>query len=116
MATAGDVRELLDERPDLEPAVEAVLEPDPPFSFDDLDLDSGAFGELVSWGVVEKTGEGYRVPDREAVRRGLAGDVPTESSRPGLELPALPVGRLELVEVYRSFLFGCHAADYNSKH
>lgn len=97
MPTAGEVRDLLDERPDLEPAVEAVLDPEPPFTFDDVAIDSGAFGELVARGVVEKTDQGYRVPDPDAIRRALAGDVPDgHAERPAVSLPALPVTRLEL--------------------
>jgi dolichyl-diphosphooligosaccharide--protein glycosyltransferase len=72
MVTAGDVRSLLADRPELAPAVEAVLAADEPFSFDDLAIDSGQFGELVSRGIVEKSASGdYRVADREAVRSGL---------------------------------------------
>ena len=63
MVTAGDVRELLAERPDLEPAVKAVLAADAPWTFHDVDVDSGAFGELVASGVVERTDDGYRVAD-----------------------------------------------------
>lgn len=52
MGTDGDVQELLEDRPDLEPAVKAVLDADSPFEFDDLGLDSGDFGELVAAGIV----------------------------------------------------------------
>ncbi|WP_435063668.1 STT3 domain-containing protein [Halobaculum sp. EA56] len=75
MVTAREVATLLDERPDLEPAVEAVLEPTEPWTFEDVDADSGSFGELVSRGVVERTDDGYVVADREAVERALAGEV-----------------------------------------
>jgi len=94
--TAGDVRELLEDRPDLEPAVAAVLAPDPPFTFADLDLDSGAFGELVSRGVVERADGGYRVVDRAAVERALAGEVEPDRPRLDLRLPRPSVDRLEV--------------------
>lgn len=37
------------------------------WTFDDLDLDSGTFGEVVSRGLVEKRGDGYAVADRAAL-------------------------------------------------
>ena len=74
MVTARDVSGLLEDRPELEPAVEAVLAADEPFGFDELDIDSGQFGELVAADLVEKTDAGYRVADRQAVEQGLAGE------------------------------------------
>jgi dolichyl-diphosphooligosaccharide--protein glycosyltransferase len=71
MVDARDVADLLAERPDLEPALQAVLEPDSPWDFDDVDTDSGAFGELVSHGIVEEHQDGYRVADPGAVRAAL---------------------------------------------
>ena len=79
MTEAREVRALLDDRPDLEPALTAVLETDArheTWTFDDLDIDSGSFGELVSKDLVEKVDGEYRLADREAVERGLAGHVP----------------------------------------
>ncbi|MFC6757184.1 MULTISPECIES: STT3 domain-containing protein [Haloarcula] len=69
--------ELLDERPELESALAAALAVDDEhdaWRFDDIDVDSGAFGELVSHGVVEKRGDEYAVADPAAVRRALDGD------------------------------------------
>lgn len=95
-------RTLLEERPDIAPALEAVLAAanddvdgvasnvegtaaeaegtaaDGSWSFDDVDVDSGTFGELVSRGIVQRaagdaTGD-YRVADREAVRAALDGE------------------------------------------
>lgn len=80
MVTARDVRDLLDERPELEPAAEAVLEPEEPWAFEDVNVDSGAFGELVSRGVVERDGDEYRVADRAAVRTALDGGAPAEET------------------------------------
>ena len=65
-------RKLLDERPELESALEAALAVDDEhdeWSFDDIDVDSGAFGELVSRGIVEKRSDEYAVTDPAAVRR-----------------------------------------------
>ncbi|WP_066414357.1 hypothetical protein [Halorubrum aethiopicum] len=69
-------RELLKERPAVESALESILEADEsgPWEFDDVDVDSGTFGELVSRGIVEREGDEYRVADREAVRAALEGE------------------------------------------
>lgn len=71
MSDACEIRSLLEERPELEPAVEAVLEPAEPWTFDDVDVDSDASGELVSHGVVESDRDGYRVVDKTAVETTL---------------------------------------------
>jgi dolichyl-diphosphooligosaccharide--protein glycosyltransferase len=76
MSDTPEVGRLLEERPDLEPAVAAALATDEThgtWTFDDLDADSGAFGELVSRGVVEKTDGEYRLADRQATRAALKG-------------------------------------------
>ncbi|MFC5279740.1 hypothetical protein ACFPM1_13375 [Halorubrum rubrum] len=69
-------RELLEERPAVESALEAVLAADEsgPWAFDDVDVDSGTFGELVSRGIVERDGDEYQVADRDAVRAALDGE------------------------------------------
>jgi len=98
MVTARDVSDLLDERPDLEPAIDAVLEPEEPWTFDDVEVDSGSFGELVSRGIVTETDDGYVVADRAATRRALAGEVPERVDEPardlGVSLPSLPDTRV----------------------
>lgn len=68
MVDAADVRDILQERPDLEGPMKAALELDEPWTFEDIDTDSGEFGELVSHGVIEETAEGYHVTDQAAVR------------------------------------------------
>ncbi|MFC5133788.1 MULTISPECIES: hypothetical protein [Haloferacaceae] len=71
-------RELLAERPAIEEALEAVLAADESgaWAFDDVDVDSGTFGELVSRGIVERADDGgdYRVADRGAVRAAIDGE------------------------------------------
>jgi dolichyl-diphosphooligosaccharide--protein glycosyltransferase len=75
-----DVREatadLLADRPDLDDDLRSLLalDADGPWTFDDTGLDSGTFGEIVSRGIVEDAGDGYRLADRGAVRRALDGD------------------------------------------
>jgi dolichyl-diphosphooligosaccharide--protein glycosyltransferase len=76
MVAAREIRDLLNERPDLEPALEAVLETDnkrETWEFSDVAVDSGSFGELVSRGIVEKDDGEYRLAEPEVVRRALAG-------------------------------------------
>ncbi|MDT3434244.1 STT3 domain-containing protein [Haloarcula sp. 1CSR25-25] len=68
---------VLDDRPELREATAAVLAVDDErdgWTFDDIPVDSGQFGELVSAGIVEKDGEQYRVADPEAVRAALDGE------------------------------------------
>ena len=92
MTTAREVADLIAERPALESAIEAVLRADEPFTFDDLAVDSGAFGELVAAGVVAERDDGYYVTDRAAVERGLAGELDERTdSEAGfnLSLPAV---------------------------
>ncbi|WP_257301052.1 STT3 domain-containing protein [Haloarchaeobius sp. FL176] len=82
-----------------------------------MPLDSGAFGELVSRGAVEKDDDGdYRVADRSAVRAALDGeDAVTEEDGSGVSMPSLSLpsvdrnaalalaGALLLVVAMRSF-------------
>jgi len=81
MDDAAAVSEVLDKRPELEDSLRAVLDVDDAneaWTFDDLPIDSGAFGELVSRGLVERTDDGnaYRLADPDAVRSALRGDAP----------------------------------------
>ncbi|WP_313692507.1 STT3 domain-containing protein [Halorarum halobium] len=113
MVTAPEIRDLLEDRPDLEPAVEAVLEPDEPWSFAEVDVDSGAFGELVSHGVVEHAGEEYRVADRAAVRAALDGAADADATAgsasrdvaPSVDVSLPAIDRLELALLVGALLF-----------
>lgn len=48
------------------------------WTFEDISLDSGTFGEVVATAIVEKTDGSYRLRDRDAVRNALEGE-PLES-------------------------------------
>jgi|AntRauMinimDraft_4_1070384.scaffolds.fasta_scaffold00232_21 dolichyl-diphosphooligosaccharide--protein glycosyltransferase len=79
-------REFAADRENGAAALEAALAADAdgePWSFDDVALDSGTFGELVSRGIVTKVDGEYRLADPAAVRRALEGDDPDseESTR-----------------------------------
>ncbi|WP_049979531.1 STT3 domain-containing protein [Halolamina rubra] len=102
----SDVREatatLRSDRPAVDDDLRAVLEVDASketWTFDDIPIDSGTFGELVSRGIVEKVDGEYRVADREAVQAALDGEeleATAEDSSPSLEfdldLPPRRVG------------------------
>jgi hypothetical protein len=57
-----------------------VLTVDEPSSFDDLSIDSDAFGEVVAADIAEQRDVGYQVVNWKAVSRGLAGDVIAEAA------------------------------------
>jgi dolichyl-diphosphooligosaccharide--protein glycosyltransferase len=79
---AGEIQSLLADAPELRSALEAIRDVDreqETWTFDDIPVDSGAFGELVSEGVVESVDEEYRLADPEAVDRALDGEADTET-------------------------------------
>ncbi len=70
----------LEENPDCESDLETLLEIDSAMNsweFDDIPLDSGTFGEIVSRGIATSEGDGYRLADSDAVRAALAGEAVT---------------------------------------
>jgi dolichyl-diphosphooligosaccharide--protein glycosyltransferase len=77
MTDGSRVAELLADRPDFEDALEAVHTVDgehDTWTFDDVPIDSGTFGQLVSEGVVEKDDGEYRLANPDAVRAALDGE------------------------------------------
>jgi dolichyl-diphosphooligosaccharide--protein glycosyltransferase len=123
MTDDGRVADLLAERPDLESPLAALLAVDDEadtWTFEDVPVDSGAFGELVARGVVEKTGGEYRLADADAVRQAIErdsaveeGTATTDVTTPSVNV-ALPTvdagaaglfgGALALVVVLRAFV------------
>jgi len=125
MTDGSRVRELLEDRPDLESPLAEILAVDEDtdsWTFDDIPVDSGVFGELVSRGVVESVGDEYRLDDPAAVRAALdeetavVADQDTDQtaesefsvSVPDLNARAVGmlVGALVAVVVVRSFVAG----------
>lgn len=106
MVAASEIRDIVDDRSDLKSAVKAVLESDPPFTFDDVEIDSGSFGELVSRGIIVRTDEGFVIADRKAVRQGLSGTSSNERSRRELDfsLPQLNQTELALLVCLLTFV------------
>jgi len=75
MADEREISRLLADRPGLAEAVAAVLAVDEEtdeWTFEDVPVGTGVFGEIVGEGLVEDDGDGYRVVDPGAVRRALA--------------------------------------------
>ena len=101
---------LLEDRPDLQDALDELAELDEtgPLTFDDAPVDSGAFGEIVSHGIVEEGDEGYRLADREATVAALRGEPkPIPEPETGFERPDL---RARLESVNRDLVAGLVAA------
>lgn len=70
-------REVLNDHPELGESLQTLIEIDAgreDWTFEDVPIDSGTFGELVSRDIVKRTDDGYRVADREAVRAAIAGE------------------------------------------
>jgi len=98
MSDEGDVGALLDDRPELRDALDAVTtvdERNETWTFDDVPIDSGQFGELVSSGIVESVGDEYRIADPDAARVALRDEParaqPADSDRslPTFEWPTI---------------------------
>jgi dolichyl-diphosphooligosaccharide--protein glycosyltransferase len=108
----SDVRtsaaELLDDNPELADAFRTMLEVDAdgPWTFEDVPLDSGRFGEIVSRDIVEKTDDGYRVADRQALKRALDGDTEPSDASSIMSLSELNVPTLREVVPNRSVSLG----------
>lgn len=72
-----EIADLLTDRPEFEPALREILAVDERrdgWTFGDVPVDSGTFGELVSRGVVESAGDEYHLSDPTAVRAALDGE------------------------------------------
>lgn len=91
----ADVREATEEfladKPELEGALRELVEVDTkgPWEFDEVPLDSGNFGEIVSRGIVERRDDGYRVTDPAAVQAVLDGETESISTTDDAGLPSV---------------------------
>ncbi|MFB6114215.1 MAG: STT3 domain-containing protein [Halodesulfurarchaeum sp.] len=90
-----ETADLVDSNPELEEALRDLLEVDEerPWQFDDISLDSGQFGEVVSRGIAESHDGGYRLTDPSAVEAALAG----EAYEPETEQEESTADRLSIV-------------------
>jgi dolichyl-diphosphooligosaccharide--protein glycosyltransferase len=122
MADERDATATLEERPELASALESVRPVDDDaetWTFEDVPIDSGTFGELVSADLVEKVDGEYRLP--EATRRALDGETSDATAKQDaadldLSLPAFDVdgravsalaGALAVVALFRTvFSYG----------
>ncbi|MFW6017907.1 MAG: LamG-like jellyroll fold domain-containing protein [Halapricum sp.] len=83
---------LLEDKPDLEGQLEDLLSVDADhetWTFDDIPLDSGTFGELVSQGIVERADGEYRLRDRRAVEAALNPDAVADDDSESGASPSL---------------------------
>ena len=109
MTDSQRVAALLDERPDLADPLAAILEVDADhdtWTFADIPVESGPFGELVGRGVVEKIDGEYRLADPGAVRAALdadgatdvtdTADAATEHNEDGTGTPSLDTPTVDL--------------------
>ncbi|MDF9745847.1 MFS transporter [Natrinema salsiterrestre] len=98
MSTDGDSGDIadattlfLEERDDGDCVLEVVLEVDAEhktWTFDDVDLDSGTFGELVSRGIVTKVDGAYQVAEPAVVESVLTGEdleAPVDDTGPAID-------------------------------
>ncbi|AZQ14240.1 hypothetical protein [Halorubrum sp. PV6] len=72
--TTANARAFLDEHPQAEKPLEALVERDArgePWTFDQIDLDSGRFGELVSRDLATSVDGGYRLEHPDAIRAAI---------------------------------------------
>lgn len=90
-----EIAEFLDRKPELADSLRELLEIDEKhdnWTFSDVSLDSGTFGELVSRGIADKRGDGFQLRDPAAVRAALGDDpAPRRVSRPALSRPPFSV-------------------------
>jgi len=103
----SDVREavesLVADRPELTDDLAAIRSVDAEretWTFDDVPVDSGVFGELVSAGVVEKVDGAYRLADPDAVAVVLGEETVTptdDSSALDVEVPDFNLDSLSVV-------------------
>lgn len=97
--TTSEMASFRADHPDGQRVLEAVLAVDSEletWTFDDIEIDSGAFGELVSRGIVEKVDGEYQLADPADLRAILNGapgadsdDDSTDGLTRGLSLPSV---------------------------
>lgn len=85
-----EVTALLNDHPDLADDLHTLLEIDErqdKWTFDDIPIDSGLFGELVGRGIITQTANGYEITDRHALQAALGTDsqpIATSSPTPNI--------------------------------
>ena len=95
-----DVRDAVasfrDDRPGADDALREVLAVDADadtWEFDDVDVTTGVFGELVSRDIVERHDDGYRLADRAAVAAAVSDGTTTTEVRTDTDATASPALR-----------------------
>ncbi|RQG93825.1 MFS transporter [Natrarchaeobius chitinivorans] len=110
-----------DEYDDGREALESILAVDADhdtWTFEDVPLDSGTFGELVSRGIVTNVDGEYRVSSRTGVRAGLDGtELSDGPSRPSISLSSpvsIDVRAVGALLASLALLFGMRVLNYRS--
>ena len=123
MTDGRRVTELLEDRPDFEDALDDIHDVDADnetWTFDDVPVDSGTFGQLVSEGVVEHVDGEYRLADPDAVRAALDGEAhPTDATTAdgtefSLEFPTVDWRGVALLVAALSFVVAVRLAPLGS--
>ena len=90
--TTAAAREFLADHPEAEDALAALVERDArdaPWTFADIDLDSGQFGELVARDLATSVDDGYRLENPAAIRAAIeAGPAPADGADAAAEAAA----------------------------
>jgi dolichyl-diphosphooligosaccharide--protein glycosyltransferase len=92
MSDEGDISTFLEERPELRDALKTVVTVDQQngtWTFDDVPIDSGQFGELVSNGIVESIGDEYAISNPDAAQAALFDDQSISTPSDTSQAPAV---------------------------
>lgn len=79
------IEDLLDKKPYIESDLESILEVEKEkniWHFEDINVDSGRFGEIVSSGVVTSKESGYHVPEELLLEAYLEGELEQSNKEP----------------------------------
>ncbi len=125
MTDGRRVEDLLADRPDFDDALDDIHEVDAnheTWTFDDIPVDSGTFGQLVSEGVVKKADGEYRLANPDAVRAALSGesapaDIPidsTDDTELSLELPTVDWRGVGLLVAALAFVVAVRLVPFGS--
>jgi len=106
MVDRREVAQLVEDRPELAEALETVLAVDEDhegWTFEDVPVGTGLFGEIVGHDIVESVDDGYRVTDPDTVRAALtqerSDDDPEGTTGPASIEASDALGRVQSLSV-----------------
>lgn len=96
------VESFLEANPDKEADLELLLDlqSTEPWTFDDIPLDSGEFGEIVSHGLVQEVDDGYELANPQAIEETLTGEPAETEPAPTDALWNRLWNRLQAIKTY----------------